>query len=176
MYHRAVVGSHVMMTIFKGLVSVKGWSLKTQKESHWERNAYLSCCVFPLEVQMEEQSASRPRMYFPVSQEQGNPVLPQRQGPQWTALLEPLAQQNEQISLVIQAMPAWQADDCCLLLTCICNIHVNVITFSCPVIYCFWWHAANGNEFYSVMIKDVIWREAGVGDRDDIVLLASWAN
>lgn len=56
---------------------------------------------FPHEVQKEEQSASRPRMYFPASDEQANPVLPERQRPQPTALLEPLAQQNEQISLMI---------------------------------------------------------------------------
>ena len=44
--------------------------------------------AFPLEVQKEEKSSSRPRMYFAASQEQANPVLPQRQRTQLTALLE----------------------------------------------------------------------------------------
>lgn len=44
--------------------------------------------ALPFEVQKEEQSALRPRMCVSAGQEQANPMLPQNQGPQPTALLE----------------------------------------------------------------------------------------
>lgn len=44
--------------------------------------------AFPFEVQKEEPSALRPRMYISAGQEQANSMLPQNQGPRPTALLE----------------------------------------------------------------------------------------
>jgi len=57
-------------------------------------------------------------MYFPASQEQANCMVPQRQGLQPAALLEPLAQQNEHISLVLLVLKPCMLDKSMTVICC----------------------------------------------------------
>lgn len=103
MYHRAVVVSHLITTIFQGMVSAKGRGVNlSQKKSHWERNACLLCymkLLFHSRCKKKSHLQRDQRVYFPASREEAWLVLPQRQRLEPAALLEPLAQKNEHISL-----------------------------------------------------------------------------